>query len=194
MSDTLLWELSRSSGIVAWAFLVVAVVGGALPRMRQPRSARARRALLVFHPTLSVVAVLLTAFHVVTIALDAQARLDLAGVLVPFAAERDATGVAWGVIALWLLAAATLSGALRKRLPRRAWTTLHLAAYPCAWLAAVHAAVSGSDMGAPLLRFAGVALVVLASAIALARAGGVGASPGARRAREAERPLETVAG
>ena len=84
-------------------------------------------------------------------------------VLVPFASSWRPGAVAWGVVAVWLLAAIELTSLAKRRLPPRVWHGVHLASPPLFAMATIHGLTAGSDAVNPLLR---LAMVAAGSAVA----------------------------
>lgn len=148
------WFLARSSGIVAGAFLVAAVVWGVLSSTRLLHGWAAPAWLLDLHRWLGTLTVVFTVVHLVSLWADTYVEFDLVSFLVPFASPWRPTAVGLGVLALYLLLAVqvTSSSWLRPRISRRAWRIVHLGSFLLVWLAAMHAGLSGSDTGHPLYR------------------------------------------
>jgi hypothetical protein len=69
--------------------------------------------------------------------------------LVPFAAAWRPGAVAWGVVALYLLAAVQATSLARRHLPHRLWRRVHLTAFPLLLAATAHLLTAGSDRANP---------------------------------------------
>jgi predicted ferric reductase len=161
MTSQLWWYLARAAGIVSWALVAISVCWGLLLAGR-PIPGRAvgwarPHRLLDLHRYLGALAVVFTGIHVGALIADSYVHFDVVDVLVPFASSWRPGAVAWGVVAVWLLAAVELTSLAKRRLPRRVWHGVHLASYPLFAMATVHGLTAGSDAVNPVLRLAMVA-------------------------------------
>jgi len=161
MTSQLWWYLARAAGIVSWALVAISVCWGLLLAGR-PIPGRAvgwarPHRLLDLHRYLGALAVAFTGIHVGALIADSYVHFDVVDVLVPFASSWRPGAVAWGVVAVWLLAAVELTSLAKRRLPPRVWHGVHLASYPLFAMATVHGLTAGSDAVNPLLRLAMVA-------------------------------------
>lgn len=139
-----LWYLDRGSALVAWSFLWLATLSGALHAARGLGALQAAAKRL--HTPASVVAMVALLVHVVAGVGDAWL---VATRRVPHPAYGDAwfaTGVFVGVAALALLATAVLA-LLDARRFARPWDPrgVHALAYAAFAFATLHAAAVGSD-------------------------------------------------
>ena len=98
-----------------------------------------------------------TGIHVGALIADSYVHFDVIDVLVPFASSWRPGAVAWGLVAVWLLAAIELTSLAKRRLPPPVWHGVHLASYPLFLLATIHGLTAGSDAVNPLLRLGMVA-------------------------------------
>ncbi len=135
---------------MAWLMLTASVLWGillstkAFPRRRRPAW------LLDLHRWLGVLTLSLVALHVVSLIADSYIHFGIADVLIPFASPWRPIAVAFGVVALWLLAAVHLSSLAIKKLPRRVWHGIHLSSYAVFWLTVAHSLLAGTDRTTPL--------------------------------------------
>ena len=164
MSSSTWWYIARSSGLVAWAFLFATLVLGTLASGKLVAKKGARRWLLDLHPYLSGLAVLLIVLHIVAIIMDTTVSFSWVDAVVPFASSWRPVAIAWGVIALWLIAAIQITSLARNRLPRRIWHRIHLTSYAVCALVTLHAVTAGTDLVDPLVAY-GVAAVVTFSIV-----------------------------
>lgn len=164
------WHLARSSGWVAWSLLGCSVVWGTLAAGRMVAGRTMPRWLLELHRHLSWLTVLLLAVHLGALLADDYVEFGVADLLVPGASGWRPTAVAWGVIALWLVAIVQVSSLPRLRLTRRWWRRLHLLSYPAWCLAALHGVQAGTDAAAPLVRLLVAVMVTAVSFVVLGRA------------------------
>jgi len=165
----LIWYLARGAGIAAYATLSLATALGVWTARRGSTDRRAveRRVIVQYlHRSASLTGLALLVLHVITILADPYAKVGITGTLVPFAASYRPVAVTLGVLAVYLLALAAVTGLLRARFARspRAWRKLHLAGYLAWAMSAGHFALAGTDTGQPWARdvlVAGVAAVAL---------------------------------
>ena len=155
------WFLSRSTGIVATLLAVASLAWGFLFSARETGSRRSPAWWLDLHNWLGGLALAFTLAHVV-LALAGDLGLRIVDALVPGTAG---SGMAWGVIALWIFAVtvATSWSPVRRRMPRRWWHGLHLVSVPGVVLAVVHGYAVGSD--ATTVAFRAAIVVVVGAAV-----------------------------
>jgi hypothetical protein len=170
MNGSLWWYVARSSGLVAWAFLIATTVWGALASGRLVRRRGASRWLLALHPFLAGLAVGLVILHLVALVGDSYVHFGRADLLVPFASSWRPGAVAWGVVALWILVAVEATSLARRHLSRRLWRGVHYGSYAVCWAATLHGALAGTDAGRPVVRIGMVAVVGGATAVIVVRA------------------------
>jgi sulfoxide reductase heme-binding subunit YedZ len=158
VADVMLWWATRSTALVALVLLGLTLALGVLAGSGSPR---ARVVLQQVHRTASMLAVLLVGVHVATVVADPHVDLGLVDVVVPFGSSWHVVATGLGTLALDLLVAIALTSALRSRLPGPAWRAVHVVAYACWPIAAVHALGTGTDRSAVMTVVAATALVVL---------------------------------
>ena len=139
------WYLSRASGLVAWALLAGAVLWGLLLSTRVFDRNPSPKWFTDLHRFLGGSAVVFVAIHVGTILADTYVHFGPAAVLVPLASKWHPVAVAWGVIAMWLLAAVEVSSLAMRHLPRRAWRAIHMSSYALFVSATLHGLSAGPD-------------------------------------------------
>lgn len=148
MTGTWPWYTARAAGMVAWSLLALTVGFGLLRSTGIVRH-RARPAWVVdLHRFLGALTVVFTVVHVVAILADTDVHFSPAQVLVPFTSRWHPVAVAWGTVALYLLAAVELTSLARRRLPYRLWRRIHVAALPLFALATIHGLSAGTDRSA----------------------------------------------
>jgi hypothetical protein len=163
----LTWYLARGAGIAAFAALSLATGAGAMASRRT--GALERRVLVQYvHRSAALTGVALLVLHICTVIADSYAKVGVSGAFIPFASGYRALAVTFGVLAMYLMVAVSLTGVLRSRFARsaggsRVWRSIHLAGY-AAWAgAAWHFVKAGSDAGqwwALLVLYSGIAVVV----------------------------------
>lgn len=139
------WYVARSSGIVAWVLLALAVLWGVLVASRMIPLKRAPRWLLDTHRFLGALALCFTAVHLVALWADSYLEFGLRELFVPLAAAYEPGALAWGIVALYLLVAVELSSLLMRRLPRRLWRTVHQSSFVLFVFATIHGFAAGTD-------------------------------------------------
>jgi predicted ferric reductase len=166
--NQLWWYTARSSGVVAWILLTASVLVGLALSTRALGARPRANWLLDFHRFLGGAAVVFTGTHLLSLFLDAFVTFGPAELFVPFMSNYRPAAVAWGVVAVYLLAAVEVTSLLRKRLSKRAWRATHFLSFPLFVLASVHAITAGTDSETPLLRaavFGAAAAVAALSAV-----------------------------
>jgi len=169
------WYLMRASGVVTLILLTgVFVLGIATTNRWRPRRLPGFAALGL-HRSISLLAVVFLAVHILTAVIDPYAAVGVAAVVIPFVAGRSALWVGLGALSLDLTLALIVTSLLRSRLSLRVWRGIHWVAYLSWPVALVHSLGAGSDTGTLWLQvIAGgcVGLVVAAVAWRLRHAGG----------------------
>jgi sulfoxide reductase heme-binding subunit YedZ len=165
----------RASGVVTLILLTgVFVLGIATTNRWRPRRLPGFAALGL-HRSISLLAVVFLAVHILTAVIDPYAAVGVAAVVIPFVAGRSALWVGLGALSLDLTLALIVTSLLRSRLSLRVWRGIHWVAYLSWPVALVHSLGAGSDTGTLWLQvIAGgcVGLVVAAVAWRLRHAGG----------------------
>jgi DMSO/TMAO reductase YedYZ heme-binding membrane subunit len=169
MTNDLWWYVTRSAGFVAWIFLVATLVWGMLVAGRLAPAGRARRWLTEMHPYLAGVGLGALVLHVVAAVADTTVGLGWVNTVVPLTAPWQPGAIAWGVIAVWSLAAVEITSLARRRLGRRTWRRVHLMSYAAAGTMTLHAVTAGTDVGNPIVQFVLVAGTAVAAMVAAAR-------------------------
>jgi methionine sulfoxide reductase heme-binding subunit len=147
VNEQLWWYVARSTGIVAWAVLTLSLLWGVVLSTRL-LGRRARPAwLLDLHRYLGGLASVFTVLHLVSLVADSYVEFGPTDLLVPMASAWKPGPVAWGVAALYLLAAVEVTSLLKKRLPMKVWRRAHLLSFPLWVVATVHFAAAGTDTG-----------------------------------------------
>lgn len=188
LADTQLWwYVARSSGIVAWALLAASMLWGLALSTKflgpRPRA----NWLLDLHRFLGGLAVVFTGVHVGALLLDDYTDFGPTDVLVPFTSSYRPGAVAWGVAALYLLAAVEITSLLRTRIPRRMWRKVHVLSFPLFAASTAHGLLAGTDSTGSFM-FGAMALVtVVVGALTLARVDQV-RHPERRRGPATRRP------
>jgi predicted ferric reductase len=147
------WLVARSSGLVAFGLLTLAVWLG-LAMSTRLLGPRRQKPFLALHRTLAWTGLSMVGLHVGAILLDPVLHFSLASALVPGAAPWKPGAVAMGVVAGWLSLALAASFRMRKWIGQKGWRRLHYASFAAFALALGHALLVGSDLkgfGGPVL-------------------------------------------
>lgn len=162
MSAQLAWHVARAAGLVAWALTAAAVIWGLLLSTRIAGRRPPPAWLADLHRYLGGLAVTFTAIHIGALLADTWVHFDVADILVPFASQWRPAAVAWGVIAIYLLAAVEATSLLRRRIPTRWWHTIHQSSLALFAAGTIHLLTAGTDAANPSV-LATVAVAVTAS-------------------------------
>jgi predicted ferric reductase len=157
MSEDLLILLARALGIAGVMVLSASAVLGVLLASRTAQRLRLLGGhTFRIHRRLSVLGAGLLLVHPIPVVLAREMTgVSLAAVFVPFAAEKLAFNIAFGVLALDALLIVLASSLLIKHLPRKVWRRLHYGAYAVLALGLYHGLLIPNDFG-PAARYAKV--------------------------------------
>jgi predicted ferric reductase len=158
VNEQLFWYIARSSGIVSWALLSTSVLCGVMLSTRLLGKRPAPSWLLDFHRFLGGAACAFVAVHLAGLVADSYVYFGPSELLVPLASTWRPVAVAWGVVALYLLAAVELTSLLKRRLPARFWRRVHGTSFVLWVFSTVHAFSAGTDAANVVYQWAGVAI------------------------------------
>ncbi len=161
------WVLGRGLGLAALGALTLLVASGLWFRHPWRRRRRVPGAYgeLRVHAALGSAALVLTAAHIVALALDHYAGVGWAGAFVPGRSGYRPVPVALGTAALYLGLLVGLTAALAGRLAvGRHWYAVHRTASAVFVLVWLHAVLAGSDAAGlrPVYVVSGAAMLALA--------------------------------
>jgi predicted ferric reductase len=148
MGSKITWYVARSSGLVAWALIVITIVWGLLLATRVLGRRPTPAWLLNLHRYLGALALAFLGVHVGAILLDSYTDFSVVNVVVPFTGNWDPVAVAWGIVAMYLLVAIEVTSLLRHRMSQRLWHAVHLTSYFVFALSTVHVLSAGTDVKA----------------------------------------------
>lgn len=169
VTESIWWYVARSSGIVAWILLATSVLWGAALASRLFVSRPKAPWILDLHSGVSNLAVIFTGVHLVGLYLDGYVEFGVKELLVPLTSTYRPVAVAWGIVALYLLAALQATSVLKKRMSHKTWRKVHHLALPTYILATVHVFTAGTDASHPALSIAAYAVSGSILALALTR-------------------------
>ena len=158
MPGELTWYLTRASGLVAWALMMVAVLWGLLLVSRVLERRPSSVWLLDLHKHLSLLTVVLTVVHVGALWFDDFVEFSMVEIFVPLTSDYETTAVTFGVVALWTLGVVEVSARMRRRLGMRTWRAMHMLSGPLVIMATLHGIMIGTDMGNPIVITVGMVL------------------------------------
>ena len=144
-SPSPLWYATRAGGTIALVLLTATVTLGIAVGGRYSAGPLARFEISNLHRNLSVLTLAFLALHIVTAISDTYVHLSWWVTVIPFAASYRPLWLGLGTVAFDLLLAIGLTSAVRLRIGRNRWKSVHWFAY-LAWpLAVFHGAGTGTD-------------------------------------------------
>lgn len=147
----LLWLTSRTAALTTFFVLAAALASGQALRTFVLEGWVGRREVMAVHSFLTVCWVPLVAIHVIAGVLDPVARLGPLDVVIPFQVSYAALPIGLGTLSLDLLVVIGITSYLRKRIDPATWRWLHRTSYVMFLFVFLHAVLSGSDIGRPLI-------------------------------------------
>jgi predicted ferric reductase len=169
VSSQVWWYVARSSGIVAAGLVSLSVVWGLLLSTRLLDRRPSPKWLLDLHRHLGGLAVVFTGFHLAGLVADSYVQFDLVSLVLPMASDWKPGPVAWGIVALYLLAAVEITSLMAKHLSRRVWHGIHLLSYALFWMVSIHGATAGTDASSPWYVGGSIASIVIVVLLTLYR-------------------------
>ena len=169
VNSQLPWFVARSAGVVAWALVTASILWGLALSTRLVRRRGIPAWLLDLHRFLGLLAVVFVAVHVAGLWADSYVSFGWREILVPLASKWRPGAVAWGVVALYLLAAIEGTSLLMRRLPRRLWRAVHLSSFPLFAVSTVHGFQAGTDRAATLVEWLALSGATLVTFLVLFR-------------------------
>jgi predicted ferric reductase len=154
------WYVARSSGIVAWALILLTIVWGLRLATRVLGRRPSPAWLLSLHRYLGALTVAFVGVHVGAVMLDSYTNFGVTDVLVPLTGSWHPLAVAWGIVGMYLLVAIEVTSLLRHRMSKRAWHMVHLLSYFLFATTTVHMLTAGTDVKALVASSAAVLLGV----------------------------------
>ncbi len=164
--STALWYASRATGVVTLVLLSAVVVLGVLVNRQGRLPGLPRFAVTGLHRSISLIAVVFLAVHVLSAVADKFVTIQLIAAIIPFTSSYLPLQIGLGAVALDLIIAVIITSLLRARIGRRVWRGVHWLAYAAYPVALVHSITSATD-----LRSGG--LLALTAACVLSVAGAV---------------------
>jgi sulfoxide reductase heme-binding subunit YedZ len=151
--------------VVALLLLTAVMVLGLLVSRQGRLPGLPRFGVAGLHRSLSLVAVVFVAGHVITAIADPYVTIGLAAILIPGTSPYEPFWLGLGAASLDLMIALIATSLVRARLGRRTWRSVHWLAYACWPVAFAHSLGSSTD-----LQRGGLLWLAVGCALALAAA------------------------
>ncbi|MDP9027682.1 MAG: 2Fe-2S iron-sulfur cluster-binding protein [Actinomycetota bacterium] len=163
------WYVTRSSAIIAWILMTLAVVWGIVLSTRIFRKVDNPGWLQDLHRYFGGLSLVMIGVHIVSLMLDGWLHFTPMQALVPFQASYRTIPVAMGIGAFYLLVIVYGSSLFRNRLPPKFWKFLHYFNYGSVLLIAFHAGLTGTDAGSWWYLSVAVAILSLTATAIIVR-------------------------
>ena len=150
-TDQFLWVLARVAGLSSYASLAIALVTGIALRTAILDWLGSNRAVRSLHEYTTVLWIPLAALHIVSMLLDATARVGLLDVVVPFHSTYGTLAIGIGALSVDVLIVVTVTALLKRRMSKDLWLWIHRLAYVAFALVFFHAVLSGTDFSDPVV-------------------------------------------
>lgn len=145
--NTVLWVIGRSTGMVALLLLSASAAMGLALSMKASSPRFPRWLTTELHRYVTVLGVVVTAVHLVTLWLDSEAGISLLSLVVPFISDFSPLGIGLGVLAFEIILIVWFTTRIRDRMGYRTWQIIHRAASAGWALMIVHGLIVGTDTG-----------------------------------------------
>ena len=161
------WYTTRATGMVALILLTAVVSLGTLVANRIGGTFVGRFEINELHRSLSIIAMVFLAIHILTTVVDSFVATGLISAFVPFTSAYRRVPIAVGAVAFDLLLAVWVSSLLKVRIANRSWRFIHWFSWLAFSSAIVHAYLSGTDSrkGVGLAVVGACALVVVGAGL-----------------------------
>jgi hypothetical protein len=140
-----LWYVTRGSGTVALLLLTASIVLGVAGSTRWRTTRWPRFIVFGLHRNISLLALVFTAIHVVTVIVDAFAPIGIVDAFIPFLSPYRPFWLGLGTVAFDLMLALIVTSMMRQRIGVNAWRLVHWLAYASWPVAMLHSLGTGSD-------------------------------------------------
>jgi methionine sulfoxide reductase heme-binding subunit len=144
--STALWYTSRATGVVSMVLFSIVVVLGVTVNRQGRLPGLPRFAVTGLHRSISLIAVVFIAVHVLTAVFDKYVSIRLAAAIIPFTSGYMPLQLGLGAVALDLGIAVIVTSLLRARIGRRLWRTVHWLGYAAYPVALLHSLTSAKDL------------------------------------------------
>jgi methionine sulfoxide reductase heme-binding subunit len=144
MNASVLWYLSRATGVVTIVLLTLVVCLGIITAGRRRPAGEAATIVMGLHRWLSLGMLVFLCIHIAGAILDSYVTISWLAVLVPFTSDYETLLVGLGTIALDLLVLVMVTSFLRHRIAERRWRFVHWASYAMWMIALLHGFLMGT--------------------------------------------------
>jgi methionine sulfoxide reductase heme-binding subunit len=182
-SSTALWYASRATGVVSLLLLSAVMILGLLVNRQGHLPGLPRFGATSLHRSVSLLAVLFVAVHVITAIADPFVTIGIVAAVIPFTSAYEPLWLGLGAVSLDLIVVLIITSLARARIGRRTWRGVHWLAYASWPVAFAHSIGSGTDLrsGGLLALAIGCALAV-GSGVLWRVCASIGAGPRSARA------------
>jgi predicted ferric reductase len=162
-----LWYTTRATGIVALILFTLVVSLGTLVANRIGGTIVGRFEINELHRSLSMVAIVFLAIHIITTVLDSYVSTGLISAVIPMTSAYKRVAITFGTVAFDLILAVWISSLLKLRVANSTWRFIHWFSWIGFSTALVHAYLSGTDSrtGIGLVLVSACGAVVLVAAL-----------------------------
>lgn len=145
LTSTYFWYTTRATGFVALILFTLVVSLGTFVANRIGGTMVGRFELNELHRSVSIVAVVFLAIHIVSTVVDSFVPTGWISVLVPMTSAYKRVPVALGTVAFDLILAVWISSLLKVHIANRSWRFIHWFSWLAYASAIVHTLLSGTD-------------------------------------------------
>lgn len=173
-SSTALWYVSRATGAVSLLLLTAVMLLGILVTRKTKLPGMPSFVVSGLHRNLSLLSTAFVAVHVLSAIADGYVTIPLTAAVIPLTSSYERFWLGLGAVGFDLMLASLITSLLRRHLSRKAWRTVHLAAYlswPVAWF---HSYFVSGDLQHGVLRLMAIACALAVIAAALWRVAAAG--------------------
>jgi predicted ferric reductase len=139
------WYLSRAAGFTAYLLLFASMALGMMITSRIGSGGKRQNLVFDMHRFVSVLALLVTVFHVYVLLGDQYLNFNVWQLSVPLLSPYRGGAVAVGVVSAYALALVVASFWMRQRIGFRAWRMIHFLSFVLYAGATAHGIAAGTD-------------------------------------------------
>ncbi len=167
LTSPYLWYATRATGIVTLVLFTLVVSLGTFVANRIGGTYVGRFELNELHRSISMVAVVFLAFHVVTTVVDSYVPTGVLSIVVPMTSSYKRLAITFGAVGFDLILAVWISSLLKVRIANQSWRFIHWFAWLAFVASFVHALLAGTDSrsGVGLVAVIACAGIVTAAAL-----------------------------
>jgi predicted ferric reductase len=140
------WFISRSSGVLAYMLLTLAVMWGLVQSGAILRPTIPPALALGLHSFLNWSAVAMVGLHALILLGDNFIKMSLADLVIPFISPYRPLAIAIGILAFYLMLMLAVSFYARRWLGQKRFRAFHYASFLAYLLVSVHGLTAGSDL------------------------------------------------